>query len=175
MVLDEEDRTTLEWEILELAAAAGRLPLADAFETFDAPVPDVFLTCRGLYATGDLDRVGPGTYELSEFGRRRLDQRSRRTHHQSSSGDDPMAQPSGPSTDDAQPQGESSTSGDAAGGNSFDWSDHDDPQPSGEPNAPMEEQPPADQSDDAESTSAVGEDGFIWSSATSPGTDSTVE
>lgn len=63
---------SLEREILELTADVGRLSLADAFEVLDAPVPDVFLTCRRLYATGDVDRVGPGIYELSAFGRRRL-------------------------------------------------------------------------------------------------------
>lgn len=154
----------LEREILELADSVGRLSLADAFEILDAPVPDVFLTCRGLYATGDLERVGPGAYALSEFGRRTLDEMSHRPHHQSSRPGGDVVEPSAASSaGDAHARAASSASD--TGGTTFDWSDHDDPQPSDETSTASEGPAPADPGDDADSDTTVADDGFIWSQA----------
>lgn len=58
-----------ERDILELAREEEPLSLATAFDELDDPVPTIFLACRSLTNTGDLQRVGPGEYEITTQGR----------------------------------------------------------------------------------------------------------
>lgn len=60
-------------DILLLAGEEHTLSLATAIEKVAAPIPAVFLTCRSLTRTGELKRVGPGNYELTEQGRAELE------------------------------------------------------------------------------------------------------